>query len=254
VGLEGQVKIKVSLAVGAAGYMIAPAAMAQPPAPAPLSWSGFYIGVNFGEATQTANYNLLFIDTYGNGAPNSFHGRSTDFVGGGQVGYNFQSGWLVYGGEADISKLTGGQTFNSNLFDGYFTTYNATAVSRVTGLATVRGRAGVAVPMPYGPFPSAFIYGTVGVGFANVHDTVTISNGNFTWQNNRTATSLVYGGGIEFLVTSFMTIRGEALFADLGSTNGPTAHLMSGGFSSSYTGGAFSNTVSIGRVGMNFKF
>ncbi len=56
---------------------------------APFNWTGFYIGAHVGAGWSTeewiANHNL-------NG-----------FLGGAQIGYNWQSGWVVFGVEADAS-------------------------------------------------------------------------------------------------------------------------------------------------------
>lgn len=69
---------------------------APPPIAAPWSWTGFYIGGNIGGALE---YSTLQ-DPFG---PVSFGDKVTTsaFIGGGQVGGNYQIGNLVLGGEAD---------------------------------------------------------------------------------------------------------------------------------------------------------
>src|SRR5215213_2869374 len=73
-----------------------------PPAPvaAPMfSWSGFYLGGNLGakwgrfDETLSGPVNTI---TFSRGDSN------TEFVGGGQIGYLWQTGQFVFGIEADI--------------------------------------------------------------------------------------------------------------------------------------------------------
>src|SRR5690349_17304518 len=73
---------------------------APPPAPAPMfSWTGFYLGGNLGakwgrfEETLSGPNNSL---TFSRGDSN------TEFVGGGQIGYLWQTGQFVFGIEGDI--------------------------------------------------------------------------------------------------------------------------------------------------------
>src|SRR4249919_1593818 len=62
-------------------------------APPPYSWAGFYVGGNIGGAwthtTITDNITGASLDT----------GGLSGFIGGGQLGYNFQTGNFVWGGE-----------------------------------------------------------------------------------------------------------------------------------------------------------
>src|SRR5882724_3632668 len=59
------------------------------------SWAGWYIGAHAGAAWQNAQS----VD-YG------FSFSKTAFIGGGQLGYNWQHGNFVFGLEGDISALT----------------------------------------------------------------------------------------------------------------------------------------------------
>src|SRR5262249_50902122 len=68
-------------------------------APPPFSWTGFYIGGNIGGAwahrdVTDTRFGLDF-------------GRSSDgvFIGGGQVGYNYQTGNFMFGVEWDIDAV-----------------------------------------------------------------------------------------------------------------------------------------------------
>ena len=79
--------------------------------PAPISsWTGFYAGVHAGAGWGTTETTLDSIVVAGAplvtglGIPIAQNSRS-GFLGGGQIGYNFQSGWLVYGVQGDIAGL-----------------------------------------------------------------------------------------------------------------------------------------------------
>lgn len=80
-------------------------------APAP-SWTGFYIGANAGFTASNSdfsgsvpcwaacNYFAPVNAAIINGAP-AGRGTGTDFTGGFQAGYNWQSGTYFFGFEAD---------------------------------------------------------------------------------------------------------------------------------------------------------
>ena len=72
------------------------APVAYIPAPPPFSWTGFYIGGNLGAGWGQGNVvDSLF-------GVNFTNGNQVSFVGGGQVGGNYQIGSFVIGAEADF--------------------------------------------------------------------------------------------------------------------------------------------------------
>lgn len=100
------------LIAGTAASSAADMAVKAPPvvAPAPIwSWTGFYIGGHVGAGWGTTELTLDNIVAPGFpavaiGFPIAQNSRS-GFLGGGQVGYNFQSGWPVFGVQADIAGM-----------------------------------------------------------------------------------------------------------------------------------------------------
>ncbi len=80
----------------------------QPTAPPLPNWQGFYLGPSFGWSWTTINAgnNALILSTNGN-VPFS-HPGTNGMIGGGQIGYNVQSGNFVYGVEADFGGLDTG--------------------------------------------------------------------------------------------------------------------------------------------------
>src|SRR6476619_3839319 len=96
-----------------AGFAAAAAAMpgaqaADMPIKAPryvepaASWAGWYIGAHAGAAWQQTQSST---DQYGSFYNNNT-ATNTGFIGGGQIGYNWQQGNFVFGLEGDISGLS----------------------------------------------------------------------------------------------------------------------------------------------------
>src|SRR5262245_24825592 len=84
--------------------LIAPASAADMPVKArPVvvaapSWAGFYLGASLGAVWHEVEYADF---SFGPGP--TAEGRKAGIIGGGHIGYNLQSGNIVYGVEADIS-------------------------------------------------------------------------------------------------------------------------------------------------------
>jgi outer membrane immunogenic protein len=182
-------------------------------APPPPMWSGFYAGLNAGYGFGTSNrpvtspyYGLgdpaAAIRSLGGAdvisvAPTAFIGapganlNQSGFIGGGQLGYNYQwgSNFLV-GLEADIQgtnmngsgTIAGGAIADSivgfgkagKTIDNYTTVYNlnrsvvntTSANAGVSWLGTVRGRLGYLVT------PTLLVFGTGGLAYGDVYANV----------------------------------------------------------------------------------
>jgi outer membrane immunogenic protein len=171
-----------SVAVGAlaAALSAGSAAAADLPVAAPVepvfvppvvySWSGFYIGAHAGFAWGDHDDDDDFFDD-DNGLFDLFdddddEDDDTSFVGGGQIGYNWQAGAIVFGAEADLS-WTNIENEHGFLFDEFDVTglFLGSGVSsfsaEIDWLGTVRGTLGVA-------FDRFMIYATGGLAFANI--------------------------------------------------------------------------------------
>jgi outer membrane immunogenic protein len=121
-------------------------AKAPPPAPvAVFNWTGCYIGGHVGggwsENRQITLLNQNFAVNYGDYATGQgFNNDGSGWVGGGQVGCNYQSGAFVFGVEGSYAAADiKGSHFNPLIGagDDRFTT-------KVDGIASVVGRAGIA--------------------------------------------------------------------------------------------------------------
>jgi outer membrane immunogenic protein len=163
-------------------------AKAPPMTVAPFTWTGFYGGVHGGYGWSTSQ---------GLDAKGGF--------GGGQIGYNYQTGSFVLGIEGDIAGSDISQTVNGTVMGIPFTT----AFTNDT-LASLRGRAGIA-------YNSWLLYGTVGGGWG--HDKISGNLGGLPFSSNAWQSGWSAGGGVEWAVTPNWSTKFEYLHYGLGSAN-----------------------------------
>jgi outer membrane immunogenic protein len=195
------------------------------------TWTGFYIGINGGgvwhRATANVNDNAAPINT------DSATAKAFGATFGGQVGANWQVDRFVLGIEADwnwvgASKTTGFDIRPASAFS-----------SKLSSLATVRGRLGVTLS-------PTMIYATGGFAAGKVNNFVPVLFGGFS--DSEVKTGWTAGGGIEHRLFQNWTVKGEALYVDLGkSTVGNLGGLN--GYA-----GRFTNTAIIARGGINYKW
>jgi outer membrane immunogenic protein len=136
---------KVLLIAAALAMMAMPARAADflvkapPRTPIPAwSWTGFYVGGNFGGAWATSDW---FEDFTGD--PVGFQDASissASFIGGGQIGYDYRGGWAVFGiqADADLASLVGtvsgtGQNCFAEVGDFQSCTTHIKSIGTVTG-------------------------------------------------------------------------------------------------------------------------
>src|SRR5262245_2894396 len=125
------------LSAGAAQAADMPVKAAPVAAPPPFSWSGFYIGAHVGAGWGTVESSIPFSQFGDPGAfPVSSH-TINGFLGGGQVGWNWQvNNWLVFGVEGQFSGADiKGDTPCVIVFNCH---------TKVNWLATAAGRLGFA--------------------------------------------------------------------------------------------------------------
>ena len=154
-------------------------------------WQGFYAGLNGGYGWSNGGNAI----SYSNG-DSSAHAKPEGGFGGGQIGYNFQGGPLVFGLETDFQggDLSGsitGTTAGGNAFSGH---------ESVDWFGTARGRLGLA-------FGHALFYGTGGFAYGDVRQSA-VYNGVALGASG-TRTGWVAGGGIEYKVNAGLVAQGR---------------------------------------------
>jgi outer membrane immunogenic protein len=246
----------------------APAPVFVPP---PFTWTGFYIGVNAGGIwpSGSRNANIFAPGTFPFPIQTFFPGglgsQSAGFIGGGQAGYNWQTGAFVLGVETDfdgttVSKSTDrvGTPFTGpgvppTLLNDHLSLH---AKASLDWLGTTRGRVGFVAT----PDNRLLIYGTGGVAYGGGSSNFSVFDftKNAFWSGNPSTSRVgwVIGGGAEYAFTNNITIRGEYLYADLGSRNFTTAGNLAAAtfFPGVYATGKVNYNASIFRAGINYKF
>jgi len=235
--LSGTASLAVAPIFGIAAGPTANAAdmpLKAPPPPhvaAPI-WAGWYVGLSAGGAWES-NYWQSTDDPPG---VTGTHNGSA-FIGGGQIGYNWQQGNFVYGLEGDISGLTKSSgTYTSIPGD---VTYG----SHISWMSTIRGRLGITVGDG-----STLLYGTGGVAIARI--TAKSEGGAFGYPVNsysHTKVGWAAGGGVEHMFTPHWTAGLEGLFADFGSST-------RGSNIDGKCCATIRDRVFIGRAKLNYKF
>jgi len=272
---------------------------APPPPVAPvMTWTGFYVGLNAGGAWD----NNHSVDTFGQPVsgftdgigPGSFaatsaaaasgstsFGNDGRFIGGAQIGYNWQFGRAVAGFEADIDGLarrTETSSLNNTVgpfnFAGNGEVINSTITNTRTTLnylGTVRGRLGfLATPsfLLYATGGGAYGEGRASTSIMQTNNDCVLHPGNcitpnsapFFSSSSSTRFGWTAGVGGEWMFAPNWSAKAEYLYYDLGSLT-YNAALSTAGLSFQAGGAAVVNVQStakfngsIARVGVNYHF
>lgn len=203
--------------------------------PPPPLWTGFYVGLNAGGAWSDSN--SIVTETFGVGDPlggtvihgavaatsaASFLGGGNNggFIGGGQIGYNWQfANNFVAGIEADIQGVAASSRNTRGIgvaFDPIsatnFVTFSQVS-KRLDYIGTVRGRIGWLFT------PTLLAYGTGGVAYGGVNLTSSLLTtepgfntgfGGSTFSDTRVGWTV--GGGLEWLFWPNWSAKVEYLY------------------------------------------
>ncbi|MGL4557209.1 MAG: outer membrane protein, partial [Afipia sp.] len=156
-----------------------------PVATTTYDWTGFYAGVNAGLAVGGEGRSGLNVLGFG-GSFETFNLASLGVVGGGQAGYNYQSGNWVIGAEADIQGI--GTENHANCILTCNTLTSASLRQDMTWFGTVRGRIGYASGPILNYFTGGFAYG--GVKVSNTERLFGVNIGTFAVEQTRTGFAL----------------------------------------------------------------
>ena len=187
-----------------------------------FTWTGLYAGINgqLGVGSFTQGGNQVFGSPFGG-------------LGGVTLGYNYQSGSLLIGAEADagFGSISGHGNFG-RATNSYGT---------MNGIGTLRARAGYI-------FNQHLLFYVTG-GYAG-----TVLNGkisdyayspNYVLNEGHYLNGYAIGAGVEYAITTKISIKGEYLFTGFG------AHQYFSGTRDSVPSGA---NISLIRAGVNYHF
>jgi outer membrane immunogenic protein len=189
------------------------------PVVAYYNWTGFYVGVNGGYGWGSSDWSA--VPTASN--------KPKGFLAGGTLGYNYQTGSIVWGIEGDFDW--------SNIKDEVTCAPGVLCGTQLNWLTTLRGRLGYA-------FDRWLPYITGGAAYGNVEATLNVPAFGFTASSSNNQLGWTAGVGIEYAFLSNWSAKIEYLYVDLGSFNAAPAPLVNN----------VSFTSNIVRAGLNYKF
>ena len=180
----------------------------QLPVQAQPVWTGFYAGLNVGGAFGSSR-NAFSIAGFG--LP-TFNTSLEGAIGGGEAGYNWQTGPWVLGLEANFegSGLSGSRTAPClPLLCGALA---ASYKQSMSWFGTLRPRVGYALG-------NWLLYATGGGALGQVGADATATVGSLVAADNRsqTRTGWTLGGGVEVELARGWSAKVEYLYVDLGS-------------------------------------
>jgi outer membrane immunogenic protein len=231
-------------------------ALAAPP-PAVFDWTGFYFGGHIGSGVAHGQLGNLPVGGFIFPVPTppiDFH--ADGFLGGGQLGYNWQWANWVAGVEADISAShlhsNGPFSVVSGPFPAFGTATAGTAELRNDLFTTARGRLGYA-------FGNLLFYGTGGFAWARERSSTAGTTQGcafgvcgpvtpFASSDTRWVAGWTAGGGIDYAFASNWFVRIEYLRLEFGKHNFAVDPALSG------TPLPFASHADIARFALNYKF
>jgi outer membrane immunogenic protein len=226
-------------------------AVKAPPAPvaAPSSWNGCYTGLNAGSAwvnlpQQVTVPGITVVDS---------SGTTGAFLGGGQIGCNWQRDptWVL-GLEGDIAYVSAKRTNNFAFIHGSEDVVGQQSAN-LRWFSTVRARLGYV-------WGSSLLYGTAGLAIGEIQSCVSatdltptppeqFSGCDPTWRAGWTL-----GAGIEHALTDKVSAKLEYLYFDLGHVGYNVVPLTGKSSLPKVWNGSAGTTGNIIRLGVNIKF
>lgn len=248
------------------------AALPDPGLPV-FTWTGIYSGLftGYGRLDNRTSPACIGADGRTNGLQcpvrSAFSPKADDVVAGSEVGYTYQLSpgpSLVVGAVGDYQftpirsyGVRTGAFAQAGQPGAVYPGGVYQAGQRLDWLGTARGKIGYA-------FDRVFVYGTGGVAFGSVRlDTATTADGgafgervnrpDFDARKSALRVGWVAGGGVEYAISPHLSIKGEALYYDLGART-----VLAGDASGLRPGVAAGTRVEtsgvLGRIGLNYRF
>jgi outer membrane immunogenic protein len=172
-----------------------PASYSKAPVGPTYNWSGFYVGAMGGYT-----WSDKFSATLGSFTLTSTSSALKGGFAGGTLGYNFQSGNIVVGFEADAAWA---DVKNPNLFLA-----GITLADKINAFGSVTGRVGLALD-------AALFYAKGGYAWANNQISIPAFDGAIS--ESHLHSGWTAGAGAEYLFTPAWSAKVEYMYADYGS-------------------------------------
>jgi outer membrane immunogenic protein len=211
-----------------------------------FNWTGFYIGAHVGAGWGETESTLTGVGGPFPGGSFAFSQNSrSGFLGGGQIGVNWQSGWAVFGVQGDIAGLDVKGTTPCFEF--------LSCTTKSDWLATVSGRLGAVVldrGLVYVKGGAAWMNSThsvnapIGLGGSGTTQITSAENTAFGW---------LVGFGTEWMITRNWTAFVEYNYIDFDKKNQAFNVGVVGG-PAGVINADLKNTLSVAKVGVNYKF
>jgi len=216
-----------------------------------FTWTGAYIGLNAGYGWGDSEHSVQTKRPEGKsplpGTPESeidyeildqaaYRSSLDGFVGGIQIGYNWQFNKVVVGVEADLqaANIRGSSSGGADAY--YFS-----ADTKIDWYGTARARVG------FVPAERFLAYATGGLAYGHVE-----SNMNYAGYESsvsKTKTGYTVGGGAEYYIDKHWSLKAEYLYTDLGEIDNLSAERGYTKFSAD-TEASFQTV----HMGLNYKF
>src|SRR5207249_6000856 len=216
----------VALGLGAPAAFAAerpvPAYAPPPPPPPAYTWSGCYIGASAGTSSGRSQHFTTAGSTVSPspvpitaGAPITDSFNLSGFIGGGQLGCNWQWGAWVFGIEGDGSATNKeGQGFETPLAFLSTTRNNWISQTQERWLVTARGRVGLTGWWG----DKTLVYVTGGGAWAKIDvSEFLLSNLSQSHLESNTRSGWTVGGGIEYALGYGWSAKAEFLYVDFGT-------------------------------------
>ena len=242
------------------------------PPPLVYSWTGLYAGINAGYhwGGSSTQFTGTDTDVFGLGSllsagliPTVGANGASGFIGGGQIGYNYQINSFVLGLEVDVDGATGRKNLDTafgpdlGLIPVFFSSSQG-----LDWLGTLRGRIG------WAPIDHLLIYGTGGLAFGQSKAAFSVVQSDaippaFLFASSSVSVGWAAGGGVEYALPddwSNWSVKVEYLHYDLGRTTAtvfysyPNADFSCLTCESSSLTGQTRHNGNIVRAGLNYKF
>lgn len=255
--------ILASVSIAALGVSTAMAAdLSAMPTKAPNfvaapSWTGFYVGLNagyaWGNSEGTAIETSTFSRANGWGSMAIPSLKPEGFIGGGQIGYNWQSGSWVLGAEADFSGMSAKTDQSVNPFFSGKSFSSASYSSKYDWLATARLRAGVTLAQNW------LVYVTGGLAVTRVSDSIAGAPHGagaldllLPYADSKTLVGGTVGAGVEYAFAQNWSVKAEYLYAKFENTTPTLTDTSNYGAVGPIA--SFKHDLSTARAGINYRF